>query len=82
MDLDTRFLTVRNYGDTEEEITEVTIGPDNVQMVIANTKDMVKFGLRLKKVNVLFMDGGNAELHISAMDLIDLQRAVGNYILP
>ena len=81
-EMDVRVLTVTSYGDTEEEVVRITVAPHNVQMIIANSVDIVKFGLRLKRVNVLFMDGGNAELFVTDLDLTSLERAIGTYILP
>lgn len=81
-EMDVRVLTVTSYGDNEEEIVRVTIAPHNVQMIIANSLDTVRLGLRLKRVNVLFMDGGSAELFVTDMDLTTLEKAIGTYVLP
>lgn len=81
-EMDVRVLTLISYGDNDEEIVRVTIAPQNVAFLIANTVDVVKFGLRLKKTNVMLMDGGSVELFITDMDLTTLERAVGTYMLP
>lgn len=81
-EMDVRILTLTSYGDNDSEIVRVTIAPHNVAFVIANTVDTVKFGQKLKKTNVMLLDGGSVELFITDLDLTTLERAVGTYMLP
>lgn len=85
MQEDARTLTVINHGedDLDAEVqTRITMAPHHIQTVIASVDYVKKFGRDLKKVNVIYMDGGMIELFVSDLDLTSIERAVGTYFLP
>lgn len=81
-EMDIRILTLTSYGNTEDEIVRITIAAENVAFLIASSIDVIKFGQRLRKVNVFLMAGPDFEIFISDLDLTTLERAVGTYMLP
>ena len=82
MDLNTRVLTLTSYDEQDGQVLRVTVAPHLVECVIANSLDVVKFGMKLKKTSIMFMDGGVVELYLTDLDLTTLEFAVGAYVLP
>jgi hypothetical protein len=74
-------LTVTHHGETTEEDRRITISPMNVVVVAAGVEDTAVNGRMLRRVTVLFTDGGSADLVINHSDLQMLESAIGSYCL-
>jgi hypothetical protein len=80
-----RILTLTNYVESKGKYLRkrVTIAPHAIHFLVAGdeTYEIVE-EKELRQVNVILADGSNLELYISFLDLLTLERVVGNYVLP
>lgn len=72
-------LTVLNYSDDPTEEKRITIGPGHVTLIAADTEDVVIKGRNLRRVTLMFTDGGSVDLTINHADLDKLEAAIGSY---
>lgn len=80
-ELESRILTVthHNLDGTKDR---VTIGPDKLNMVVAEEELVNVMGALLKKTRLHFTDGTLVqELRVTEYDLTCLEQAVGIYFL-
>lgn len=80
-----RVLTLTNFVEQKGGYIKkrITIAPPAIHFIVASdeTYETVE-DIELRQVNVILNDGSNLELYLSMLDLITLERVVGNYFLP
>ena len=74
-------LTVLHYGETESENKRITLSPMNVCLVAADAEDCTVQSRSLRKVSVLFVEGGSVDLCVNHSDMTNIEQAVGTYAL-
>jgi hypothetical protein len=77
MEPNLRVLTLTAFGETAAEDYEVTLSAMAIKMVAA--QDGVVQDRPVKTTTILFMDSEPVTLHLSPVDLLQLQSVVGAY---
>ena len=74
-------LTVHCYAEDAKEERRVTLSPMNVTLIAAEIDDVVVNNRSVRKVSVLFTDGGSVDLIVNHSDLSLLESAIGSFCL-
>jgi len=74
-------LTVYCYNEDPKEDRRITLSPINITIIAAHVEDEVINGRSLRRVAILFVDGGSVEMLVNHSDLELLEGAIGSFCL-
>jgi hypothetical protein len=79
--MEMEILRVHHYGEKTEDDRRITLSPGMITSVAAAVEDESINGRSLRRVAVLFADGGSLELSVNHADLSLLERAIGSFCM-
>jgi hypothetical protein len=74
-------LRVHHYGEKTEDDRRITLSPGMITTVAAGVEDEKINNRSLRRVSVLFADGGTLEMAVNHADLDLLERAIGSFCM-